>query len=168
VIPDKRRQISCFIGILASAGALALAGCVQRTLTITTRPSGALVMLNDQEVGRTPVTVNFEWYGDYDVICRLEEYETLKTHTRIDAPWYQWPPFDFAAEVLWPRTIHDRHYHEFMLVPKEYPTPQELLKRADGLRAETLGEPLAQPLPEPTEQEEAPAGQPETDPEATE
>jgi hypothetical protein len=168
VIPNKRRQTLCFIGILASAGVLALAGCVQRTLTITTRPSGALVMLNDQEVGRTPVTVNFEWYGDYDVICRLEQYETLKTHARVDAPWYEWPPFDFVAEVLWPRTVYDRHYHQFSLVPKEYPTPQELLERADRLRAETLGEPPAPPLPEPTEQEEAPAGQPEADPEATE
>lgn len=159
MITDRQKQSLCCICILASAGALALAGCVQRTLTITTRPSGALVMLNDQEVGRTPVTANFEWYGDYDVICRLAEYETLKTHTRVDAPWYEWPPFDFVAEVLWPWAVHDRHYREFTLTPKEYPTPEALLERADALRADTLGG----PMPEPVERPEAPA-----EPEATE
>lgn len=123
---------------LAMAAVL-VAGCVERTLTITTRPSGALVVLNDQEVGRTPVSVDFEWYGDYDVLCRLEGYETLKTHTKVNAPWYQWPPFDFVADVLWPATIHDRHYREFHLQAIGYPTPEELLERGDILRAETLG-----------------------------
>lgn len=45
-------------------------GCVERTITITSEPSGALVHLNDEEVGRTPLTVPFTFYGVYDV--RLE------------------------------------------------------------------------------------------------
>lgn len=56
--------------LLAMACMLASVGCVERTITITSEPSGALVHLNDEEVGRTPLTVPFTFYGVYDV--RLE------------------------------------------------------------------------------------------------
>ncbi len=50
------------------AGGMAVAGgCVERTIHITSDPSGALVHLNDEEVGRTPVTVPFTFYGVYSV-----------------------------------------------------------------------------------------------------
>ena len=54
---------------------IATTGCVQRTISITSRPSGALVHLNDEEVGRTPLTVPFTYYGTYDV--RLS-HETIQ------------------------------------------------------------------------------------------
>ncbi len=47
-----------------------LTGCVERLITVKSTPAGALVYLNDEEVGRTPVTVPFKFYGTYDV--RLE------------------------------------------------------------------------------------------------
>jgi len=53
--------------VAAAAGVFALVGCVERTITITSEPSGALVHLNDEEIGRTPVTVPFRFYGVYDV-----------------------------------------------------------------------------------------------------
>jgi len=55
---------------------LFLGGCVERRLTINTEPQGALVILNDEEIGESPVTVNFNWYGDYWVRIRKEGYET--------------------------------------------------------------------------------------------
>jgi hypothetical protein len=54
---------------------LACAGCVERKLTIASDPPGALTYINDTEVGRTPVTVPFLWYGDYDVRLRAERTE---------------------------------------------------------------------------------------------
>jgi hypothetical protein len=111
-------------------------GCVRRTMTITTEPPQALVFLNDEEVGRSEVSTDFLWYGDYDVVIRMEGYKTLKTHWRIDAPWYQIIPFDFFAEVLWPGHIHDRHFAHFELEPQEYPTSEELAQRAEELRRE--------------------------------
>lgn len=54
---------------------LPLTACVERTISITSTPSGALVHLNDQEVGRTPLTVPFTYYGVYDV--RLEHEPAL-------------------------------------------------------------------------------------------
>jgi len=118
---------------LAAAG-----GCVKRTLSINTQPPAALVYLNDQEVGRTPVSVPFTWYGDYDIIIRKEGYQTLQTHKRIHPPWYQVPPFDFMAEVLSPVTYHDRHELEYALEPRQYPTTQQLLEQASSFRDRTL------------------------------
>lgn len=48
----------------------AITGCVERLITVRSQPPGSLVYLNDEEVGRTPVTVPFKFYGTYDV--RLE------------------------------------------------------------------------------------------------
>ena len=84
-------------------------GCVERQLTIKTVPTGGVVSLNDEEIGEAPVTVAFEWYGDYNVRVSKAGYETLKTHRKLDRPWYDLFPFDFFADVLWPGTIRD-HY----------------------------------------------------------
>ena len=129
------RRRTCALTVLAS---LALAGCVERTVTINTTPEGAMVYLNDEEVGRSPVSKNFLWYGDYDVIVRKEGYKTLETHTRIHAPWYQVPPIDFFAECLVPATIRDNHYLEYELEPLALPDPDELAERAEQFRERTL------------------------------
>ena len=105
-------------------------GCVRRTLSISTEPPGALVFLNDQEVGRSTVTTDFLWYGDYDVIIRKKGYQTLQTHWEIKPPWYQRIPIDFFAEVLWPGRIHDRHERNFVLETAVPPTQEELISRA--------------------------------------
>ncbi len=115
-------------------------GCVRRTMMIRTEPvSGARVFVNDEEIGVSPVSKDFTWYGDYDVIIRHPDYETLKTHWRLEKPWYQYPPVDFVAEVLVPVTIHDnRHERTFTLEPRRTTTREELLGRADELRARAL------------------------------
>jgi hypothetical protein len=109
-------------------------GCVRRTITITTDPPQALVFLNDQEVGRSTVTTDFLWYGDYDVIIRKEGYQTLKTHWDIKPPWYQVLPVDFFAEVLWPGQIHDQHERHFALEPQVQPAKDELVNHALEMR----------------------------------
>jgi predicted ATPase len=81
--------------------AAALAGCVERELTITSQPEGALVYVSDVEVGRTPVTIPFTWYQNYDVILRMDGYQTLKTHARLTPPWYEVPPLDLLQFLLY-------------------------------------------------------------------
>ena len=73
----------------------ALSGCVERTLTINTQPQGATVLLNDEEIGTSPVTVSFNWYGDYRVQCIKPGYEILETHRLLEAPPHDTFPFDF-------------------------------------------------------------------------
>ena len=115
-------------------GASLSGGCVRRTMIITTDPPQALVYLNDEEIGRSEVSTDFLWYGDYDVIVRKEGYKTLKTHWKIDPPWYQVIPFDFFAEVLWPGHLHDTHTRQFKLDPEVRPTSEELIARALAAR----------------------------------
>jgi hypothetical protein len=80
--------------------AFVLCGCAQRTVDITSEPSGALVYLNGDEVGRTPLRYDFTWYSDYDVILRKEGYETLKTNHKIDPPLLFIPPLDLLGELV--------------------------------------------------------------------
>ena len=113
-------------------------GCVRRTISITTEPPHALVFLNDQEVGRSEVTTDFLWYGDYDVVIRKEGYETLQTHWRIKPPWYQVLPFDFFSEVIWPGYLHDVQTRHFVLQPQQLPTSEEVVERALETRRQAL------------------------------
>src|SRR2546423_12143831 len=83
LLPLYSSPIRLFLLALAL---LLLAGCAQRMVDITSDPSGALVFLNGNEVGRTPMRYDFTWYSDYDVTLRKDGYETLKTHHKIDPP----------------------------------------------------------------------------------
>lgn len=125
--------------LLVVAVALA-AGCVERTVTITTEPDNATVYLNDQEVGQSPVTVPFTWYGSYDVICRKDGYATMQQAVRIDAPWYELPGIDLVSECLTPVTYRDHRAHHFVLEPETLPTKDELLKRAGEFRDRALAD----------------------------
>lgn len=103
----------------ASAGivlALALAGCVRRQLVITSEPSGAVVHVNDVEVGTTPVSVDFTYYGTYDVLLEKEGCEPLRTRKAAVAPIYEWPPFDLVANAI-PASIDHKVRWHFTLEP---------------------------------------------------
>lgn len=113
--------------------ALLLAGCVERNLTVNTQPQGALVFLNDEEIGLSPVTVGFEWYGDYNVTIRKEGFETLKTHRKLEAPWYDGFPFDLFAQIL-PHRIVDLYEWQFDLEEKKQITPDQLIQNARHLK----------------------------------
>jgi hypothetical protein len=131
--------------------ALFCGGCgVERTLTITSDPPGAMVTLNDQEIGRTPVTRDFTWYGTYDVELRLDGYQTLKTTGKVWAPWWQVPPIDLAAELA-PWESHDHHALQYTLTPEsaEEPNPQGELVRAERLRARLEGSEVGRPATRP-------------------
>ena len=120
---------------------LCLNGCVERLITVTTDPPGAIVWLNGEEVGATPVTTSFTWYGTYDVVIRKDGYETLKTAQDTPAPFYQWPGIDLVSECLLPFTITDHHQWEYELTTHAAVESQELIDRAKSLQEETLAVP---------------------------
>jgi len=109
-------------------------GCVERRLTINTQPEGAMVVLNDEQIGTSPVTVSFEWYGDYDVRISKEGFETLKTHRKLKGPWYDAFPFDFFAQVLNPKRIVDSYEWTFELEPKMQISREQLIQNAGKLK----------------------------------
>ncbi|MHC4616623.1 MAG: PEGA domain-containing protein [Planctomycetota bacterium] len=113
---------------------LFIVGCVERRLTINTEPQGALVVLNDEEIGTSPVTVAFNWYGDYNVRISKEGFETLKTHRELKGPWYDGFPFDFFAQLILPDRIVDSYEWTFELEEKKHITREELIRSAQELR----------------------------------
>ncbi len=124
------------IAVLVLAGLLG--GCVERTVTITSEPAGALVHLNDQSVGRTPVTVPFTFYGVYDVRLEKEGYTPLWTTHKAEAPWWEFPGPDIVGEVI-PNNRVELAWH-FELEPEtpvDEVDPDDLLEHARQMRALT-------------------------------
>jgi hypothetical protein len=114
---------------------LLLGGCVEQTLTVKTDPPGALVYMNDQEVGRTPFTRDFTWYGNYDVEVRKEGFETIKTTKWIKAPAYLWVPFDlFSALMPFPVKDHHDLFYELHARSSEPVDAPSVISRAEDLK----------------------------------
>ncbi len=132
--------------IIVLAALAALSGCVERRITIISDPPDALVHLNSVEIGRTPVTVPFQWYGDYDVHIRADREEgtpekpkpvhyIYKGHRKTETPWYQILGIDLIAEVL-PVKFKDEQVWAFNLAPEPDKTDEQLVENAKVLRAQ--------------------------------
>jgi hypothetical protein len=115
---------------------LLLVGCVQRQMTVVTDPPGAVVYLNDREMGRTPFTKAFLWYGNYDVVIRKDGYQTLKTTAEITAPFWQFVPLDALTDFL---PLHDDQTIRFSLVEAKPVDPQVLLARGLEMQQQLEG-----------------------------
>ena len=116
----------------------ALVGCQHRTITVTSEPSGAMTYLNDVEVGRTPVDVEFTWFGTYAVRLELEGYQTLDTSAEAEAPLHEQPGFDLLFMALPGEDRTEIAWH-FELSP-EVRDEAGLLERAAELRDVFAGE----------------------------
>jgi len=118
--------------------AVLAAGCVERLITVRSQPVGALVWLNGEEVGRTPVTAPFTWYGRYEVVLRQAGYETVRAPREAVEPFWQWPVVDLVSECLLPFTLRDHQEWDFVLAEQSLADPNALIQRAEQLRGETL------------------------------
>ena len=110
-------------------------GCVRRRLTVRSDPPGALVTIDDQEIGRTPVSTPFTYYGTRKFRVTKDGYETITVNQNFPAPWYEIPPLDFITENLWPREIRDERRVDFELVPQAIVGMNDVLSQADKLRS---------------------------------
>jgi hypothetical protein len=125
-------------------------GCVRRTITITTDPPAAMVWLNDREVGRSPVDVDFDFYGTYDVRLEREGYEPQMTSGDAQAPWWDMVVLDLVAELM-PFPIHSRVEWHYALEPID-DDPEALTRRARELRSKVAEpEPHADEAPPPSD-----------------
>ena len=151
----KRSRLS--LALCSLVVALSTMGCVQRRMMIRSHPAGALVYLNGQEVGRTPVSTDFTYYGDFEVKLIKDGYETETIIQPVPTPWYQWPGIDFVAENVVPQKIHDQRVLSYNLRPKVKQTPEQIRAAAEQLRtasrahaAPTLTPALGEPVPAPS------------------
>jgi len=127
----------CFF---AACFCVTISGCVERVIQITSQPPGAIVWLNGEEVGATPVTSEFTWYGRYGVTVRKEGYQTIRAARNVKAPVYQWPILDFFSECFLPFTVKDKHHFHFELDRRDEVDITQLSDRARHLRDKTLSQ----------------------------
>jgi len=109
-------------------------GCVQRRMAIRTNPPGALVYVDDYEIGTTPISTDFTYYGQRKIRLVKDGYETLTVMQPVTAPWYQIPPLDFVTENLVPGEIRDQRTFSYQLTPQTVVPTDQLLSRAESLR----------------------------------
>ena len=100
---------------------------------ITSDPSGALVWLNDREIGRTPVDVEFVHYGTYDVRLIKDGFEPLLTFGEAKPPLWDNVGLDLVAELLPMELQSDIRWH-YDLQPRD-DSRDALLERARAVRA---------------------------------
>jgi len=109
-------------------------GCVQRRFTIRSNPPGALVYIGDKEIGTTPISHDFIYYGTRQIRLIKDGYETLTVNTPFSTPWYEIPGIDFISENLVPGEIRDQRVLDFQLTPQVIVPTEQLMGRAEELR----------------------------------
>jgi hypothetical protein len=111
-------------------------GCVHRRMTIRSNPPGAVVYVDNQEIGTTPVSTDFLYYGTREIRLVKDGYETLTVMQPVPMPWYQYPPLDFFSDNFTPGEIRDQRTFTYNLVPQMVVPTDVLLGRGEQLRAQ--------------------------------
>jgi PEGA domain len=128
--------------VLLAAALLLPAGCVRRRLNVRSNPPGAIVYVDNQQIGTTPCSVDFVYYGTREIRLVKPGYETLTVNQPIPAPWYQIPPIDFVAENLVPTKIRDNRSVSYDLAPQLVVPTEQLIDRGQQLRTESQQFPI--------------------------
>ena len=123
--------------LLAAVLGLLAAGCVERRVVIRSNPPGALVYVDDHEVGITPVAFSPIYYGNRKIRLVKDGCETKTVIEPMLPPWYEVPPLDFFSENAVPGTLHDTRTLDFQLERPRIVPKEELLARAEDLRRGT-------------------------------
>ena len=132
----KRALLSIVFVTMAS---LALTGCIERRITITSNVP-AYIYLDGEEIGETPLVVDFVIYGEREYVARAEGYEVSSGILDLATPWYEYPPIDFFVEVLLPFTIYDEKSLDVVLQPLKERSLTDLKTRADAYKKEAQRE----------------------------
>lgn len=137
-MPHRRLQFGLLLCLLL---ALAAAGCgsVSRRMTIRTNPPGALVEVDGERLGLTPVSTDFLYYGTREITLSAPGYETLTVSQKVPPPWYQVFPFEFFSDNLLPFRVTNRHEFVYQLRPRDPQLDVEdrLMERARGFRSQS-------------------------------
>ncbi|MEZ6003459.1 MAG: PEGA domain-containing protein [Planctomycetota bacterium] len=136
---------------LCAASLLALlAACTpHRYLSVTSEPSGALVRLDENVIGTTPLEYPFEHYGHRRLSLYLPGYQSYSQPIYLREPWHARFPIDIFTEVLIPMGLTYRKDFHAALVPDDgqrvLETLDEFADRAESLRRGVPVEPQAEP-----------------------
>ena len=116
-------------------------GCVERRYTLRTNPPGALAIVNGEEIGQTPVSAQFFYYGDREITLIRDGYETRTVIQPINAPWWDNLFTEFFTENLVPFHLRDEREFSYQLMPASMPQASDLRDRAEDLRGQARIQP---------------------------
>ncbi len=125
----------CLLGVEAAFDATEADAAVRRRLTVRSNPEGALVYVDDQQIGATPVSVSFTYYGTRKIQLIKDGFKTVTVRQTFSPPWYEIPPLDFFSENLYGGELRDEHVVDVQLEPETIPSTTELWERAEALRS---------------------------------
>lgn len=129
----QRKFAGCML-LLAVLILLVPVGCVRRRMTIRSNPDGALAIVDDREIGLTPVSADFTDYGTRNIQLVKDGFETTSVKQTFFPPWYQFPVLDFFAENLVPWEYRDEHLVNVQMAPQQMVSPDAVVERAEELR----------------------------------
>lgn len=153
-MPRASFAVSSFVrpaALLSACAVIVATGCVQRRMTIRSNPPGALVYVDDYQLGTTPVSHDFVYYGTRKIRLVKDGYETLTVRQPFPVPWYEIFPLDFVTENLIPWEIRDERVVELAMQPAASTPPELVVSRAEQVRlaAGSLPPAVAQPVAPP-------------------
>ena len=113
-------------------------GCVHRRVTINSNPSGALVRIDGKDIGYTPASIDYTWYGTREIQLLKDGYETQTQLVEIGAPWYQKFPLDFVSDNFLGTHVRDHRRFDFNMQPKQPDVASDVIQRGRSLRSEAV------------------------------
>jgi hypothetical protein len=131
---NTNRRVQAILLVLFAIGAFS--GCVERRYTIRTDPPGATVIVNGEEIGPSPASKSFNYYGDRKITIILDGYQTKTLIQPINAPWWDNYVTEFFTENVVPVSLRDERDYKYALEPAQTPLQGELRDRAESLRSD--------------------------------
>jgi len=136
---------ACVVGLVLAG--MAAAGCVQRRMTIRSNPPGALVYVDDYQIGTTPVSHDFVYYGTRKIRLVKDGFETLTVRQPFPIPWYEIFPLDFVSENLVPWEIRDERVVDLAMEPAASTPPEDVMVRGEQVRRAAVTQPVVVAVP---------------------
>ncbi len=107
---------------------------MQRRMTIVSNPPGATAYVDGVEIGKTPVSHDFTYYGTREIKLVREGYKTLTLLQPMSTPWYQVPPLDFFSDNLAFGEIRDERVYRYDLEVTVQEPFDNIIARGEELR----------------------------------
>ncbi len=101
--------------------------------------------VDDYQLGTTPVSHDFVYYGTRKIKLVKDGYETLTVRQPFPLPWYQYFPLDFVTENIIPWEVRDERVVDLAMVPAASTPPESVVARAEQARLAAGSLPPADP-----------------------
>ncbi len=131
--PFTFRKVCCLVLCLTI---LTTCGCLRRRMTINSNPPGATVYVDGRQIGKTPVSTDFTYYGTRNIRLEMDNYQTMVVKQKVAPPWYEFPPLDFFTETFSANEIKDHHVWTYDLQQRTISSDDQIMDRARNMAFE--------------------------------